>query len=528
MSRMRREGEQRCFASAQHDGVGTGVEMKSARGCSPPRGLWGAIVFLAMVAAVHARPFIVLVYNVENLFDADGRSAFEDYHPARYSRAHVLTKLRNITEVVAQFEGGRGPDVVMFQEIEGDQTPSRSAPDYEAILRRYAGVRIEEMLGAKFDESVADLPGEALLAKAFADRGLTGYHVVAAEAPSGAPLAQKCVTFTRFPVREVRVHPTTDARPILEVQVDVEGAALYLFNNHWKSGASDPATEPARVENARTLRTRLSEILRADRNADVVIAGDLNSQYNHKQRYPKIGVTGLNDVLGSQGNELAVRGEQRNLYNLWFELPAAERGSDTYQGEWGTLMHLIVTRGLYDYRGVQYVDNSFGVAKVPGLNVDAKGLPVRWTFAGEAGAGYSDHFPVYAKFVTVKDGRADRWVALRNASDERSASADPIKIDFSKIDLEKVALRAQSLGGAALRTAANLGKIVYVEGKVRPGKRLAVEFLGDVYDVWSFDPQLREKLRAEYGEGETIRFYGELGMHRERWQFVVHDARWLR
>ena len=26
-------------------------------------------------------------------------------------------------------------------------------------------------------------------------------------------------------------------------------------------------------------------------------------------------------------------------------------------------MHLIISRGLYDYRGVQYVDNSFAVAK---------------------------------------------------------------------------------------------------------------------------------------------------------------------
>ena len=67
--------------------------------------------------------------------------------------------------------------------------------------------------------------------------------------------------------------------------------------------------------------------------------------------------TGLNDVLRSQGNELAVRGPQRDLYNLWFELPAPERGSDTYRGEWGTLMHLIISRGLYDFRGVQYVDN---------------------------------------------------------------------------------------------------------------------------------------------------------------------------
>jgi hypothetical protein len=208
------------------------------------------------------------------------------------------------------------------------------------------------------------------------------------------------------------------------VLVEVDGAPLYVFANHWKSGASDPVTEEARVANARTLRTRVDEILRADPNADLILGGDFNSQYNHKQRNPRMKVTGLNDVLGSQGNELAVRGKQRDLYNLWYELPPAERGSDTYRGEWGTLMHLIVSRGLYDYRGVQYVDNSFAVAKFPGLNVDATGVPVRWSGDGQTGSGFSDHFPISARFTTVKDGRTDRWIALQKASVEGRHGAE--------------------------------------------------------------------------------------------------------
>ena len=113
------------------------------------------------------------------------------------------------------------------------------------------------------------------------------------------------------------------------------------------------ATEPTRAPNAKTLRTRFDEILKDDPNADIIIGGDFNSQYNQKVRYKNMKETGLNDVLGSQGNELVIRGKNRDLYNLWFELPAEDRGSDTYQGEWGTLMQLIISRWLYDYRGVQ-------------------------------------------------------------------------------------------------------------------------------------------------------------------------------
>jgi hypothetical protein len=488
---------------------------------------------LGLAAVAWARPFTVVAYNVENLFDLDGVATYEDYQPAKYTPAHALTKLQNIARVITKFEGGRGPDVLLLAELEVDATPGRTPPDYEALLARYAGVRLEAMLGAKFDRAVADLPAEALLLKALADAGATGYRVVIGGnvTLNGAERKQeiKCAVFTRFPVTRTVSHPTLNARAILEVQVDVDGAPLYLFANHWKSGAGDAETEPTRVANAQTLRTRLDEILRAEPNADIIIGGDFNSQYNQKQRYPKMTTTGINDVLGSQGNELAVRQPERPLYNLWFELPPEQRGSDTFQGEWGTLMQLIISRGLYDYNGVQYVDNSFTVAKFPGLNADDKGLPLRWTFDGAAGAGVSDHFPIAAKFVTVTDGRRDRYLTLRNASDGRAISAPRKTVDHSKVDLEKVAVRFDTLAaGTNIRTAEFKGKIFRVEGRVGSGPRLTVEFRGEMYDVWSFDEALRTKLRADHPEGATLRCYAELGQYRERWQFVIQDVSWVK
>ncbi len=489
------------------------------------------LLWFLLPVALAARPFTVMIYNVENLFDADGKALFDDYEPQRYSRQHVLTKLRNITKAVAQIDEGRGPDIILFQEIEADQTPGATPPDYAAILQRYAGVKIGAMLGARYSAEIADLPAEALLLKAFADAGLTGYTVVAAEnvtvAETTNPLAQKCVTFTRFPVQAVRSHPTLDARAILEVQVEVDGALLYLFNNHWKSGAGDPVSEPTRVANARTLRARLDEILRTDPQADIVIGGDFNSQYNQKVRYPQMKVTGINDTLGSQGNELAVRGAQRDLYNTWFELPAAQRGSDTYRNEWGTLMQLLITRGLYDFRGVQYVDNSFAVVKVPGLNMDGLGLPVRWSFAGPGGMGFSDHFPVLAKFTTVPDNQPQRYLALPNASAE-TGQATANRVDFAQVDLEKVALNLRELPKkASLRDGSYTGRIVRVEGHAGAGKFLTVRVRGDLYDVWSPDAALRAQLREKYPPEKRIRFYGELNQYKGRWQFVIRDRSWV-
>ena len=121
------------------------------------------VLGILWAGSLSARPFIVLVYNVENLFDADSKAMFEDYQPARYSRQHVLTKVRNVAEVVSRFEDGRGPDIILFQEIEQDLTNAIEVPDYDAILRRYAGLTIGEMLGPKFSDEIADLPAEAIV-----------------------------------------------------------------------------------------------------------------------------------------------------------------------------------------------------------------------------------------------------------------------------------------------------------------------------------------------------------------------------
>ncbi len=507
-------------------------------------GITLALLAFSLAATALARPFTVVAYNVENLFDLDGTAGYDDYQPARYSRAHALTKLRNIAKVVARFEGGRGPDVLMLCEIETDATPGKNPPDYDALLAPYARVPLDEMLGAKFDKRIGDLPAEALLLKAFNEAGLTGYRLVTgdgAPSPRGEKRPEiKNAVFTRFPIARTRAHPTTNARAILEVQVTVEGAPLYLFVNHWKSGASDPETEPLRVANATTLRTRLDEILRADPNADIILGGDFNSQYNQKQRYPRMATTGLNDVLRSQGDELAVRGTQGDLYNLWHELPPPERGSDTFRGEWGTLMHLIISRGLYDFRGVQYVDNSFAVARFPGLNADARGLPVRWVFDGPAGAGFSDHFPVVATFTTVADNRADRWLELKNPSTDRGAPppvvrSEPVRDDpprpapLPAVDLERIALDAKLLPApAAIRDDAHKGKIFRIEGRVTAANRLTVDVRGQTYEVWSYDAPLRASLRGRFKEGETMRFFGELAVFRDRWQFVIRDASWVK
>ncbi|HEY0947173.1 MAG TPA: endonuclease/exonuclease/phosphatase family protein [Opitutaceae bacterium] len=501
-------------------------------------------VFLAFLAGcvltlppLAARPFTAVVYNVENLFDVDGVAFYDEYQPARYGPAHLATKLDNIARVLTQFAAGEGPEVILFQEIELDQTPETAVANYVEFLRRYEGRPFDQLLAqAPLPAELAGLPAEAWLAKALADRGLGPYTVVAASDgvgchEDGRERTIKCVVFTRFPVRAVHNHPTPVARNILEVVLEIDGHALHVFNNHWKSGAGDPETERTRLENARTLRTRLDEILRDDPRADIVIGGDFNSHHDQRQRYAKtMKLTGINDTLRSQGNELALRGPQRDLYNLWYELPAEERGSDTYRGEWGTLMQLIVSRGLYDFRGVQYVDNSFAVARFSGLNVDSAGVPVRWKGDGPTGAGFSDHLPIYARFTTVNEAQPERWLALNRASAPNdNAPAVVNKVSYAAIDLAGTALTLDQLpAGAVLRDGSWSGKLFRVAGEASVERGTTVHFAGESYEVYSPHKAVRDQLAGQARATGRLEFYGELGTYRGRWQFVVKDASWLK
>lgn len=486
-------------------------------------------------ALAEDRSFAVVVYNVENLFDADGVAVYDDYQPANYSPNHVAVKAANIATLVARVDKGAGPAVIAFNEIELDQTPDSTVKDLNAWLASVADKTLSELLNQNpLPSEVAGLPAEAILLKAFADAGMTGYHVATTDEKPGSHadgrgVAIRNLLFSRFPIKEVKSHPTPNARAILEAVLDVDGSPFTVFVNHWKSGAGNAETEVDRRANAKTHRDRIDQILRADPNADFVITGDLNSHYNQKQRYREMRTTGINDILGSQGNELAVRGKDRDLYNLWFELPSDQRGSDTFRGEWGTLMHIIVSRGLYDQNGVQYIDNSFAVMKFPGLNANSLGLPNRWS-RGQVPGGFSDHFPLYARFRVVGDGPKDKWIPLTRPSETAEGSSAAISATVSPVQLFATAVKYGELPkGTDIRDGTYTGRIFYIDAPTHVNDQGHVKVTLDdvVYDVFSHQRELRDELRNRVRRGDKIKFHGELGQYRGNWQFVLQGKEWL-
>lgn len=472
--------------------------------------------------------FSVMAYNVENLFDVDGVALFDDYKPEVYGARQLLTKARNAARIIAQSDRGNAPDILIIQECEGDQTPGDWSGDISKALASFEGKSLEEILADHVASPYEGLPSYIWLLLALKDVGVEYPHVAVAEYAPPATVDDGPVhvntTFSRFPISEVRTHHTVGARSILETAVDVHDHPLIIFNNHWKSGASNPDTEPIRVGNAQVLRHRLNVIFNNDPRADVIVAGDLNSHYNQAALFPDLEVTAVYHVLGSRGDELGIRGSNgKFLYNLWFDLPFEGRGSELYRGKWGTLMQMVVSEGLYNYDGIQILDNSFVVIRLPGVNEHpVTGAPLDWVGAGD-GSGFSDHYPVLARFRAVSDDDPHRYMDLSNPSRLDMGPISLPEFDYGSINIE--ALPAWT--GDTVPSAEKVGNFFRVQSIVAQNRPFEIEIGNRRFGIWSPLPELRERIYGAYSKGDEFSFTGEFGRHRGRWQFVIEDASWM-
>ena len=481
------------------------------------------IFLLGLSARGSPQAFNILVINAENLFDVDGIARFPDFAPDKYGPGLVLTKVRHIAEIVAAVGDGGGAEIILFQEFEVDQTPGPGHFEPKAFLERYTDVPLEEMLREPLDPEILNLPVEAFVLKALAEAGLDPYDIrVGAyqDDPTGRDISHKNAVFSQLPILESRTHFTDGARGILEVVVQAGDFPLHLFNNHWKSGASDAELEKIRVGNARVLRERLDEIFEADPLADVVVGGDFNSQYNQKLRYPAMTRSALNDELGAQGNEAALLDlKGPDLYNLWYELSPDLRGSDTYHNEWGTLMHIIVSRGLYERRGVTYVDNSFRVIRLPGRNSDpVTGTPIRWYASKQSGHGYTDHLPIAATFA-FPEAWAPSWIDLTNpGTEEQNAHVRPA------VSPEQVGVLP---GDRMLLDPDLLGFSFRLTAEVVGLNPLSVRRGDEIIPVWIPNPKLREQVLSLWSPGDVVEVVATLGNYRNAWQLVIESPDWI-
>lgn len=323
---------------------------------------------------LYSANFKIASYNVENLFDMkkDGNE-YRGYIPnGKYGWNDKIYKIKlaNTARVLKDLRA----DIVALQEIESKKALLDLQKELKANGVSYPYV------------AIADLKDTSI----------------------------KCSIISKFPIkktREIKVSDLNKDRNILEVHFNIEGSRLIVFVNHWKSKRSG---EKRRLVYAKALKKRIEAL---PEDADYIILGDLNSNYNEFETFKNNkklnntgGKTGINHVLLTLKDRKPVLEEQFKsnfssgyLYNLWLELPAKKRWSYVYRAKKNSPDHIIVPSSLYDEKGVSYADNSFGVFKKNYMLL-RRGSPKRWQrkrgWGKHLGKGYSDHLPVYAEFYT--------------------------------------------------------------------------------------------------------------------------------
>lgn len=340
--------------------------------------------------------FTVATWNVENLFDMkpDG-TEYPEYIPnfKGWDQKSFDTKLANTAQVIKDLKA----EVVALQEIENEST-------------------LKELLGR------------------LAKEGVKYPHYTITQNKKSAIQSALLSKFPIVSYDELKVSNHYKERPILKAKLQVGKDELIIYVNHWKAKTGP---ESRRLEFADTLA---ADIKRLPVDADFVALGDFNSNYNEMesmQNDKKLndtgGLAGINHILKTaksspkerpelaQKADVAANTEAKYLYNLWLEIPKQERVSEWFGKEKNTPDNMIISKGLFDKKGVSYVDNSFEVFRPPYLLKN--GRAYRWEEAGESRAfsvaqGYSDHLPLRAKFKIGGFGSAEQ--ATKAASSEKA------------------------------------------------------------------------------------------------------------
>ncbi|MCF6207334.1 MAG: endonuclease/exonuclease/phosphatase family protein [Sulfurovum sp.] len=346
-----------------------------------------------------AKPFKVASYNVENLFDAVyDATEYEEFIPGRHGWSSRMAerKLAHTAEVICDLDA----DIIGLQEIENAHA--------FGLLRRTL-----ERVGC-------------------------AYRYGAITHKRGAPI--QVALLSRFPIvrqQDIQVSYAPRVRNILEVTVNVHGVPLTLYVNHWKSKGGK-GYESKRLAYARVLQKRIDKL---PKTKEYIILGDLNTNYDaHLTLLKRLddtnGKRGLQHLLHTVKGERhvtedEVRAGQKGIhYDLWLELPFRERWSHKFYGRKSTLDHILLPASMFDGRGIDYVNDSFGVFK-PRYLFTKKGYINRWELKGgkHTGKGYSDHLPIFALFDTKPYVPSDH-------NENKAAQTGSIETLYTKAHLE--------------------------------------------------------------------------------------------
>ena len=313
-------------------------------------------------------------WNVENLFDTldDPKTEDEEFLPSsekEWNNERVDKKMYNLSRLIRSMNSENGPDLLGVCEVEH-----------------------QFLLDTMITQHLSDKSYKTAYLESLDGRGID----------NGIIFNSKKFSLLDIKGHRVDIGGGYDTRYILEgIFLFEKKDTIYFFVNHWPSrrGGEDES-EPKRISAAKTLRSVVDEILSKNSKSNIIIVGDFNdeptnisiTEYLKAQPF-------LCDSLDDENLHEDFGTDLFNLsYKAWFD----GSGSYKYKDDFNMLDQIIISKELLLGEKIIYTCNSFEVYK-PYLMVTRTGKFQGAPFPTYGGkrylGGYSDHFPVTAKFI---------------------------------------------------------------------------------------------------------------------------------
>ena len=318
------------------------------------------------VMAEEPPAFTFVTYNVENLFDCMHDTLKNDYEflpdgNRKWTWGRYKKKVNDIGRVLHEigepnvtgvdYKGFHIPDVVVLCEVENDSV-------ILSLTRR----SMLRSVGYRF-----------IITQSQDQRGVD------------VSILYNPLTFRPDTSFSIRVNPIKDFAPtrdILYIKGTTRaGEKLHVFALHAPSRSSGEAhTEPYRMAVSDVLTHHVDSILASEPLANIIVAGDFND-YSY------------NKSLKHLGERLRHVSKDAKGYD---EKNTRVSGTYYFQGEWGSLDHILVSPAIADKVSQCYVFDRKWL-----LERDAQGnlKPMR-TYRGPIyHGGVSDHLPLVMKIA---------------------------------------------------------------------------------------------------------------------------------
>lgn len=330
------------------------------------------ISFFNSVEAQKLKAGIIAFYNLENLFDTIDTPDVNDFEftpqgPKSWNGQRYRHKINHMADVVSKLgshENIPGPAVIGLSEMENRSVLEDLVSTLQLASLNYRIVHYNSPDKRGVDVALLYQPRY--------------FHLTNSRS---VPLIVHNEEGHRIYTRDQLV-----------VSGLFDGEPMHFIVNHWPSRrGGEKGSSPFRIAAARLSRSLVDSIRALDKDAKVIVMGDLNDDPTDKSIY---------DVLEARPDQKRLKGNQ--LFNATGLLFSKGIGTLAYRGKWNLFDQIVLTpsfleskQGGYRYHSTRIFNESF-------LTVQEgryKGYPFRSFVGNNFHGGYSDHFPVYVVLV---------------------------------------------------------------------------------------------------------------------------------